>query len=277
MKYLCNAHTHTTYCDGKTPILEMIERAVALGFTALGFSGHAHEGIDPKYEMSVEGQAEYLRTLRALQKEETRLRLWVGLERGSLSHAARAPYDYIIGSTHTFRQPLDGQYFAVDSSADSLRQLLEKRYLGDGLALARDYYAQEVDYITSFRPEIIGHFDLVMKNNEELRLFDPESEAYRRLAASALERAFHGCTLLELNTGGMARCAHVHAPYPSMYLLGLWREMGGRVILTSDCHDARYLDYAFDESLALLRRAGYASVCALGGFGEEMLVQREID
>ncbi len=276
MSYVCNAHTHTPFCDGRTPIPEMIERAVALGFTALGFSGHGYEGIDPQYEMSPDGQAEYLRTLRLLQKEETRLRLWVGLERGSLSHVERAPFDYIIGSTHTMREPMEGKFYAVDGSADSLRELLEKRYHGDGLALVRDYYAQEVEYITSFRPDIIGHFDLVMRNNMKLGMFDAESEAYRRIAGSALERAFHGCTLLELNTGGVARCPELREPYPSRYLLELWREMGGRVIINSDCHNAQYLDCLFEQSLRRLAELGYRTVWALGGFGEEILVEREI-
>ena len=48
-----NFHTHTTYCDGKNTPEEMVQAAIALGMTAIGFSGHSHSvtetyGMDPK-------------------------------------------------------------------------------------------------------------------------------------------------------------------------------------------------------------------------------------
>ena len=49
-----NFHTHTKYCDGKNTTAEMVERAVALGFSALGFSGHAYTPPEPEYSMSHE-------------------------------------------------------------------------------------------------------------------------------------------------------------------------------------------------------------------------------
>ena len=35
-----NFHTHTTYCDGKETAEQMVQAAIAKGFTRLGFSGH---------------------------------------------------------------------------------------------------------------------------------------------------------------------------------------------------------------------------------------------
>ena len=46
------------------------------------------------------------------------------------------------------------------------------------------------------------------------------------------------------------------------------RECGGRVILTSDCHDARFLDCAFSESAALLKACGFQSAWELRADGE---------
>ena len=36
--------------------------------------------------------------------------------------------------------------------------------------------------------------------------------------------------------------------------------MGGKVIITSDAHDASSLTYGFDEAAAALKAAGFASV-----------------
>ena len=43
MRFLSNAHTHSTFCDGKNPPEEMIRAAEKLGFVSLGFSGHASQ------------------------------------------------------------------------------------------------------------------------------------------------------------------------------------------------------------------------------------------
>ena len=56
-----NFHTHTVFCDGKSTAREMVEQAIKLGFTALGFSGHVggHECLTP-YSMSDESHVAYL-------------------------------------------------------------------------------------------------------------------------------------------------------------------------------------------------------------------------
>ena len=42
MKFLSNAHTHTTYCDGTATISRcMVFHAQELKFVSLGFSDHA--------------------------------------------------------------------------------------------------------------------------------------------------------------------------------------------------------------------------------------------
>ena len=42
-----NFHTHSTFCDGRNTPQQMVDRALELGFVALGFSGH----MDPEVVM----------------------------------------------------------------------------------------------------------------------------------------------------------------------------------------------------------------------------------
>ena len=270
MPFLSNAHTHTTYCDGCSPIEETLARAAALGFVSLGFSGHAHQGFDPAYSMALDGQAAYFRDLRRLQAHpvEGQPRLWVGLELDaladeSLRKAAYDQSDYIIGSTHYLTAEPGGAFVAVDGPADLLGQYVNQQFAGDGLAAARAYYTLEVNMLLRDRPAIIGHFDLLRKHAATLGLFQESDPAYQKIALSALEAAYPCGGVLEVNTGGMAR-GYLPTPYPTLNLLCAWREMGGRVTLTSDCHDARYLDYAFDDGMALIRQAGFHSLLRLG-------------
>ena len=57
-----NFHTHSTYCDGQSSPREMVEAALSLGFTSLGFSGHID--IDPVMDVPA-----YLKEIRSLPAE----------------------------------------------------------------------------------------------------------------------------------------------------------------------------------------------------------------
>lgn len=269
MKFLSNAHTHSVYCDGRNTLPEMVRAAQTLGFQSLGFSEHAWQGFDESYSMTKEGQAAYLREIRALQQahKPDGPRLWAGLELDGMAReacrGAVAGFDYVIGSTHYTALDFHGEPVAVDGDADRLRLYVDEAFHGDGLAMARRYYELETDALLRDRPAMIGHFDLVRKHAARARLFNEEDPAYQRIALNALERAFASGAALEVNTGGMAR-GYLPTPYPTRPLLCAWREMGGRVTVTSDCHDARYLDFAFEQALALIRGAGFQSVEMLG-------------
>ncbi len=272
MAFLSNAHTHTGYCDGKNTPEEMIGAAQRLGFVSLGFSGHGDQGFDPLYSMGEGRQEAYLKELRALQAAQLEKgegpRLWVGLEQDGFTPSEskqknREQFDYLLGSTHYLCQDFHGQSVAVDGDLQCLKAYVEARFAGDMLAMARAYFDAHVEMLRGDRPHIIGHFDLVRKHAERSGLFDAQSPAYRKMALAALQSAFVSGGVLEVNTGGMAR-GYLRDVYPSRELLGAWREMGGRVTLTSDCHDARHLDFGFPQTLARLKSLGFASLLRLG-------------
>ncbi len=268
MTFVSNAHTHSRWCDGLDAIPDMVEAARALGFVSLGFSSHARQGFDPAYSMAPDAQAGYFAELRALQGEPGLPRLWAGLELDALAHPdcrreAFAHADYVIGSAHYLCESYGGAPVAVDGDPVLLRRYVDEVYHGDGLAMARDYFAIEVKALLRDRPQIIGHFDLLRKYAARLSLFDEAAPAYRRLALSALEQAFPCGGVLEINTGGMAR-GYLTNPYPTLELLCAWRELGGSITLTSDCHDRRYLAHAFPQAAALARQAGFRTALRLG-------------
>lgn len=268
MTFPSNAHTHSRWCDGLDAIPDMVEAARALGFVSLGFSSHARQGFDPAYSMAPDAQAGYFAELRALQGEPGLPRLWAGLELDALAHPdcrreAFAHADYVIGSAHYLCESYGGAPVAVDGDPVLLRRYVDEVYHGDGLAMARDYFAIEMKALLRDRPQIIGHFDLLCKYAARLSLFDEADPAYRRLALSALEQAFPCDGVLEINTGGMAR-GYLTTPYPTLELLCAWRELGGQITLTSDCHDRRYLAHAFPEAAALARQAGFRTALRLG-------------
>lgn len=271
MKFLSNAHTHTTYCDGASTVAEQLAAARRLGFVSLGFSGHAMQGFDWAYCMDADAQTAYLQELRAHQAAFSAasqpLRLWVGLEQDALvppqqKAQNRAACDYLLGSAHYFPEPMAGEWVSVDGSPELLNRYIAAHFAGDPLAMAATYYRLHSDAILADRPDIIGHFDLVRKHAAAIGL-DLASPAYREAALAALAAARRGCAIMEVNTGNIAR-GYDTTPYPAAFLLDAWQDLGGELTLTSDCHNAALLDCAFEPTLAMLRARGWKRVLRLG-------------
>ena len=57
---LSNFHTHTTFCDGKSTVEEVVRSAIEKGFDAIGFSGH---GNDPTSSYSIQQTSAYMERL----------------------------------------------------------------------------------------------------------------------------------------------------------------------------------------------------------------------
>ena len=100
--------------------------------------------------------------------------------------------------------------------------------------------------------------DLITKLNARHSLFDETAPRYRQAALEALHATDPQATLLEINTGGMAR-GYRDTPYPARFLLEEWHRMGGQVILTADAHTVSGLLYGYDQAAALARAAGYTT------------------
>ena len=115
------------------------------------------------------------------------------------------------------------------------------------------------------RREVL-HLDLITKLNRGNRFFDESAPRYQKAALEALHAVDPCATLLEINTGGMAR-GYRDAPYPALFLLREWRSMGGQIILTSDSHSTDTLLYGYDDAEALAAAAGFDRTVLLTGRG----------
>jgi histidinol-phosphatase (PHP family) len=260
---LSSPHNHTTYCDGKSTAEEMVRSAIRHGFVSMGFSSHAKQDFDVFYAMDEEREAAYIQEIKYLQeKYRHQIKIWLGMERDSYSYADRTPFEYVMGAVHYLPMP-DGQKIPVDGPMDMVKDAIDQHFGGESLRLARAYYARLGEYIQEYQPNLIAHFDLIMKNNRQSELFDPEGPEYIKAATDAMDEAITGCDLLEINTGGMAR--HGAAiPYPTPELLAYWRQIGGQVILSADCHQAEQIAFGYERAAHMVREAGFKKAAMLG-------------
>lgn len=106
-------HVHTTFCDGEDRAETVVQAAVAMGMTRLGFSGHAHTPCDESYCMSAAGTAAYRSEIAALrEKYRQRLAICCGIEQDYFADLPAGDYDYVIGSVHYLK--IGGDYVPVD-------------------------------------------------------------------------------------------------------------------------------------------------------------------
>ena len=267
MTPLSNLHTHTVYCDGKNTPEELILRALELGWESIGFSGHSYTKYAEDWCMSPEGERAYRNEILTLrEKYRGKLDVYLGLEQDMLSPAPADPYDYIIGSMHYLKLP-DGGCCAVDESYEVTAAIIADAFAGDGVAYAQAYYRQAASVAAATHCDIVGHFDLVTKFNEGGRCFDETDPRYQHAAITALRQVAQDCRLFEINTGAMLRAGRT-VPYPAAFLLRELHQLGGEVILTSDCHQLEGLDHAFSAAAALAKECGFSAAKILrnGGF-----------
>ena len=249
-----NVHSHTTFSDGRDSAEDMVRAALALGFHTLGFSEHSPADYDDS-AMPADRESAYCAEARRLRRRYAgQIDVLLGLEHDWYSPAAADGYDFTIESVHYLRP--GGAYFSVDWTRPKLEAAIREFYGGDPYALCRDYFQTVCASIEGTDADILGHIDLVMKFNEARDLFDDADPRYLEGALACATLAAKSGRLVEINSGAVAR-GYRKAPYPGAAMLRRIREAGGRIILSSDCHDARFLDCHFAESAALAKACGF--------------------
>ena len=265
MKILADVHMHTTFCDGKNTVREMAEAAIALGFTDIGFSEHAPALFDEEFP-GMADPAGYRAEVAAVKKEMAgRLAVCCGTEQDFYAPVNRDEYDYVIGSVHYVPSEA-GMYCSVDSTIEALHSAVDLYYGGNMLSMMRKYYENCVESARALHPDIIGHFDVVTKHNEQGILVDESGTAYRNMALEAADAIADAILpyggIVEVNTGAMTR-GFRSVPYPATFILRHLAQRGVRVMITGDTHAAATLGFAFDKALAVVRQAGFRQLALL--------------
>ena len=242
-----NFHTHSTFCDGTSTPREMVEQALALGFTALGFSGHVD--IDPV--MDVEA---YLAEIRCLQKEYAdRIEILCGGEFDTFyPDPLRSGFDYKIGSNH-FLDVGEEKPISVDHTEDIFLGLLHDYFSGDVYKLCKSYFERVAEIYDITKCDVIGHFDLVTKYNNHLKLIDEDNDKYVIPAMEALDYLLSKGVAFEVNTR-MIRTGRI---YPAKRFLKRIRKAKGEIIISSDAHSVAELNRGFNEAVGLVRECGF--------------------
>lgn len=257
--YYSNLHTHSTFSDGKHSLEENVLSAIEKNMMSLGFSDHSFTACDTSYCMSKDRYADYLQTITHLKESYAdQIPLYAGLELDYYSELPQAHYDYIIASVHYIIK--NGICYPIDHSPEQQHDCIENAFDGDVLAMAKCYFDMLCEHVEHVKPTVVGHFDVITK----FSLMPEDNESYREIARQALRRIIKTCPYIEVNTGAISR-GWRKVPYPNHYLLQTIREEGGEVLLSSDSHNKDNLTFYFDETVEILKQAGFDHICVFNG------------
>lgn len=259
--YKQNLHIHSIYDDGRDTPEQTIEAAKEQGFDSIGFSIHSYMHFAPERSASLEGCEAYKAHIRRLQeKYGSSFPIFCGIELEMLSRVELSGYDYVIASTHYMA--IGDEIVGFDRSADEVKSVIDRYFDGDGMAYARRYY-EGIATLPSYGSfDILGHYDIVTKHAEKESFFDADSPRYRRYALEALDALRGKIPFFEINTGAIAR-GYRTTPYPAPFLLKEMKRMGFGAVITSDCHDSRFLDCHYGQARELLLEAGFREIFIL--------------
>ncbi len=260
-------HVHSDFSDGANTAEELVQKALSLGFTALGFAEHSQTG-DPDY-MDEEREASYQEELARLKEQyRGKIDLLWGIEQDYFSlRPAKKEYDYIIGSVHTIKH--NGKIIDVDYSLERTKRDLAENYT-DPYDYVEDYFAHVANLPRVTPMDIVGHLDLLTKWQEKEALFDESHPRYRNAAEEAIKALIPLGIPFEINCGAMAR-GYRTAPYPAPPILRSIFERGGEAIITGDCHSAEALGVGFEAGLAAAKAAGFSRVVTLTSQGKRFV------
>ncbi len=265
--YKQNLHTHTVLCDGKDTHEELIKKAISLGFDSLGFSPHSYMSFSSSPSLLPQNEEKYKNEIKKLkEKYRDKIEIFCGLEFEMYSECDLLDFDYVIGSTHYFK--IGDEYIGYDRDAKTVKNIIDTYFSGDGMRFAKAYYENMCILKDKWNFDIIGHFDLITKNCELASFFDEDSKEYRSYAFEALHTLKEKFDVFEINTGAIAR-GYRKTPYPAPFILKEMKNIGCKMIISSDCHDKEFLNIHFKECIDLMKECGFKEVYKLTKNGFE--------
>lgn len=240
-------HVHSTFSDGNNTIEDIVKEAISRGLVKIGISDHSYTSFDESYCISKINIKKYIDEIKALRKKyKDKIEVLCGIEQDFYSLESTSNFDYVIGSVHYIK--IDDDYIPVDESADILKRAADKYFSGNIYGLIDLYYKTVADVVDKTNADIIGHFDLITKFNENSSLFNEYDERYTNSFKYAADKLVLSNKVFEINTGAISR-GYRSSPYPSKPIFEYLRKKGAKFILSSDSHCVDTLCFKFDDNL----------------------------
>lgn len=262
-----NYHTHSTYCDGKASLSDIIAEAKKQNLSSLGFSSHAPLPFPCTWSMKPSSWQNYLAEINHLKSIHHDMELYAGLEVDFIPNVIspldfQASLDYTIGSVHFGGYFPDGRGWEIDGPHLHFEEGLKTIY-GDNFRKACEFYFENTRLmVQQATPTIVGHLDKIKMQNVNGKYFREEDSWYREAVALTLSAIQKSGCLVEVNTRGIYQ-KKTTTTYPSPWILERMKALNIPVTVSSDAHHPDDLINQFPSALAQLLKIGYQEIYVL--------------
>ena len=254
-----NYHSHTTFSDGKHSIKKMVQSAINAKLISLGISDHSPVPIESNWNMKSDNVKKYLKEIKTLSENNNTIELFAGIEidflKGEkpLEKQFLSQFDYTIGSLHYIKT--DNGWNVIDKSKQDFIDILNTRFNGNINTLFTNFSTLQCEMIEMYKPDILGHIDLITKFNQKINLFDETDKKFLHSMYDVIEVAKAHNTIIEINTGAISR-GYKKVPYPSIPILKRCIERDIRLVINSDAHNQKGINSFFDSTLSIVKECG---------------------
>lgn len=266
-----NYHTHSTFCDGNDSLEDIILSAIERNIEILGFSSHAMYPFSSSWHIPFKEYENYVNSVNNLkEKYKDKIQILLGFEADYVEGLSVPDFetykkfspDFLIGSVHYILT--ENGRLCVDYSANKLSQKIQELFNGDTKKLVCEYFNQERNLLKKGNFTILGHADLIRKNNSKIKMFNESESWYRKELKATAKEIAKSEVIVEINTGGIAR-GSTDCIYPSKEFLTLLKEFKVPITISSDCHEKEKIDFAFDMALQELKEIGFTELALITG------------
>ncbi|WP_303860535.1 histidinol-phosphatase [Alkalibaculum bacchi] len=267
-RFISNYHTHNNFCDGKNTIEEMVQAAIEKGILHLGISSHAYIPNQEIWTMEEDQIEAYLDEVHRIKEKYTgRIHIYTGLEIDFFDGIGWYPpilpfieeLDYDIGSVHCLYNGEIGESCYVDDTQEAFEEGVENLFNGNIQEAVRHYYNSLKNMIIKYNPTIIGHMDIIKKNNNDNCFFNEKEQWYKDIIKEVLSVIKDSTSIVEVNTGGIARYGK-DLLYPSVDILEQMYRNGLDITINGDSHKIEDIDFYYEEVYQLIKDIGYDRV-----------------
>ena len=258
-----NFHSHTPYCDGRSPIDEMARAAAAAGFKHYAFTSHSPVSLGTPCNMPYAAVTEYISECERLKREYAgRMNLYTGMEIDYLSpqegphceYFKSLPLDVRLGSVH-FVPTQRGEYVDCDGRFERFASYLHDCFRDDLRYVVEKYFGQVAEMVALGGIDIIGHFDKIANNASQARPGIEDETWYQVAAGSVIGEIIASGLPVELNTKAYARRGRF---FPDRRWWKRLADAGVTLVVNSDAHSADLIDAGRAEAFRALAEDGIA-------------------
>lgn len=248
----------------KGDLESVVKRAIEVGFTHYGLSEHIaryrqqdlfpdEQDLTPE-DLAKTFEAYVVQARELRERYADRIDLLVGFETERLPPGdwaqrmqgtrERLQIDYIVGSVHD----VDGH--VIDFKGEQTRAIAEQ--IGGMEELQVRYFDALAELVTTLRPEVVGHVDLIRKFDGEQPQFGARAWRHLQRTLDAVQAAG---SVLDVNAATRRRGLGPVYPLPEILTRAL--HMGIGVTLGDDGHGAHDVGVGLDACMQAIAQAGY--------------------